>query len=99
MEYEPQTYFTEHEYDDVKGFSVLSAEDGEYHIAEKWLRSGEEQDDVWLDYWVPESDLMDRIADDLCEAKASLTDEQYEQVCQKVGQYTEQFEEPDPITA
>lgn len=109
MEYETRTYFTEHEYDDVKGFSVLAAEDGEYHIAEKWLASSASEadseasstpeNDVWLDYWVPESDLQDRVADDLCEPKAKLTEEQFEQVCKKVGRYTEQFDGADPITA
>lgn len=97
MNYNARTYFTEREHDDVKGFTVLKAEDGDYHIAEKWLK--EDGDDRWLDYWVPESDLMDRVDDGLCEAKGSLTDEQFEAVCREVDWYTEQFESPEGATA
>jgi|APHM01.1.fsa_nt_gi hypothetical protein len=93
MEHDKQTYFTENEYDDVKGFTILAAGEGEYHIAEKWLK--DDGDDVWLDYWVPESDLLERATEGLCEAKAKLTDEQFEAVCQKVDWYTEQFEEAE----
>jgi hypothetical protein len=107
MHYDARRYFTEDEYDDVKGFTLLKARDGDYHIAEKWLASTDEagesektasqiSDDRWLDYWVPESDLVDRVEDGLCEPKATLTDEQFEQVCKKVGWYTEQFESEEP---
>jgi len=84
MEHEPKTYFTENEQDDVKGFTVLDANDGEYHIAEKWLKSGEEPD-VWMDYWIPEAQLLKRAESGDCEPVAELSDEQFEQVCGLVG--------------
>lgn len=92
MEHESQTYFGEQEYDDVKGFTVLAAEDGEYHIAEKWLSTEENNadEDAWIDYWVPESDLLSREEDGHCEKKGKLTDDQYEKVCQNVEWYTEE---------
>jgi hypothetical protein len=95
MEHNERTYFTENEYDDVKGFTILSTDGNEYHIAEKWLASeanDNRSEDVWLDYWVPESDLQERVNAGFCEPKATLTEEQFEQVCRKVDWYTEQFE-------
>lgn len=97
MEHKERTYFTENEYDDVKGFTVLKTQDGEYHIAEKWLKSGE-QEDVWLDYWIPESDLLSRVDEGLCEPKGTLTDEQYAAVCENVGWYTDE-QEGEPVAA
>jgi len=97
MNYDSRTYFSENEYDDVKGFTILNAKNGDYHIAEKWLK--EDGDDRWLDYWVPESDLMDRVDDGLCEPKGTLTDEQFEAVCREVDWYTEQFESAEGATA
>lgn len=84
MEHNIKTYFTEHEQDDVKGFTVIgqSASEG-YHIAEKWLKP--EGDDVWVQYWIPEAQLHRRVDDGACEPKAELSDEQYEQVCELVG--------------
>jgi hypothetical protein len=89
--HDTRQYFTENEYDDVKGFTVLTASDGEYHIAEKWLKP--DGDDVWLDYWVPASDLDVRVDKGHCEPKAKLTTGQFEAVCREVGWYTEQFED------
>lgn len=97
MEHNERTYFTENEYDDVKGFTVLKTQEGEYHIAEKWLKSGEEED-VWLDYWIPEADLLARVDDGLCEPKGTLTDEQYAAVCEQVGWYTDE-EEAEAVAA
>jgi hypothetical protein len=93
MEYEPQTYFTEHEQDDVKGFTVLTADESEgYHIAEKWLKE-EDEGSVWMDYWIPEAQLLSRVSDGACEPKGKLTDEQYEMVCEMVGwEYTNKGE-------
>ena len=89
MEYEAKTYFAEEEYDDVKGFTVLEAKDGEYHIAEKWLASQNDDEnasnDTWIDYWIPESDLLDRVEDGHCNPKGKLTDEQYDGVRAKIG--------------
>lgn len=88
MEYDSRTYFTENEQNDVKGFTVLAADTDEYHIAEKWLK--EDGNDVWIDYWIPEAQLLRRVKDGACEPKAELTDEQFEKVCELVGwDYTE----------
>jgi hypothetical protein len=83
MKYEKQQFFSENQHDSVKGFTVLQAKDGKYHIAEKWLK--EDGDDKWMDYWVPESDLHNRTERGDCEPAAMLTDEQFEGVCKKVG--------------
>lgn len=83
MEHEPRQFFNENDHDEVKGFTVLQAKNGKYHIAEKWLK--EDGDDKWMDYWVPEADLNRRIEQEKCEASASLSDEQFEGVCKKVG--------------
>lgn len=95
MEYESRTYFVESEYDDVKGFTVLKADDGEYHIAEKWLASedNDNSEDKWMGYWVPESDLIDRVERGECEPKGKLTDEQFAKVCEMVEWYTGNAEE------
>lgn len=84
MEHNEKTYFTENAQDDVKGFTIIgtSASEG-YHIAEKWLK--DEGDDVWVQYWIPEAQLTQRIKDGACEPKAELSDKQYEQVCEMVG--------------
>lgn len=92
MEYEPKTYFTEGERDDVKGFTLLAAKNGRYHIAEKWLATEENRatEDKWLDYWIPEDELLDRHDKGKCEPKGKLTNEQFEAVCDRVGwDYTE----------
>lgn len=83
MEYEPKQFFSEEEHDDVKGFTVLEAEDGRYHIAEKWLK--DDGEDRWLDYWIPQDDLLKRVDSGDCEPAATLTDEQFEGVCKMVG--------------
>jgi len=82
MEYEQKQFFKENEYDDVKGFTVLDASDGKYHIAEKWLDADH---DEWMDYWVPEGDLLARVESGDCEPTAMLTAEQFEAVCKKAG--------------
>lgn len=97
MEYEERTYFAENEFDDVKGFTVLKAKDGKYHIAEKWLATDDNRatEDSWIDYWIPEDQLIERHnsetdeGEPLCEPKGKLTDEQFEAVCEMVGWYTD----------
>lgn len=91
MEYESRQFFKEHEHDEVKGFTVLQAKDGKYHIAEKWLAADADADaespsasDKWLDYWISESDLLPRIERGECEPAATLSDTQFEKVCRKV---------------
>lgn len=94
MEHDKRSYFEENEYDDVKGFTVLKADDGEYHIAEKWLASedNDRSEDKWMDYWIPESDLLDRIEEGFCEFKGKLTDDQFAAVCEAVEWYTGEVE-------
>jgi len=85
MEYDTRTYFEENDADDVKGFTIIGRDDdtGEYHIAEKWVRDSAE--DTWVQYWIPEAQLMSRVNSGACSPKAALSDEQYETVCDKVG--------------
>lgn len=83
MKYEQSQFFTENEYDDVRGFTILEAQDGKYHIAEKWLKDNNE--DAWIDYWVSESDLLSRVENNACEPHAMLTNDQFEKVCKNVG--------------
>jgi len=98
MEYSQATYFTENEYDYTKGFTILDADDGIYHIAEKWLASEDEdatpQDNTWISYQVSERDLLDRIEEGHCEKKGELTDEQFAAVCEKSGWAYDEGETP-----
>lgn len=84
MEHSIRTYFKEHDADDVKGFTVLEASDGKYHIAEKWLAGGTNGQDRWLDYWISATDLERRIEQGKCEPVGSLNDEQFAGVCSNV---------------
>lgn len=86
MEYDKATYFTEHEQDDVKGFTVLAAKNDTYHLAEKWLK--DEGDNLWMDYTVSESDLLARVEAGECEPVGELSSEQYDKVLDAVD-YTE----------
>ena len=81
---EARTYYTENEYDDVKGFTILDAKDDHLHIAGKWLRSGDEED-RWLDYNIPRSQLAERLDKDLAEHRGTISQEQYEAVCRATG--------------
>lgn len=98
MEYEPRQYFKEHECESIKGFTVLEAKNGRYHIAEKWLASEDPESsretDKWMNYWVPESDFLSRVEADKCEPVGKLTDEQYEGVCKMVGWRYDEGETP-----
>lgn len=91
MEYDSQTYFTENEQDDVKGFTILKATDDEYHIGEKWLK--EDGEGTWVQYWVQAAQLNTRVKDGACEPVGSLSDEQFAQVCERVGFYVEESAE------
>jgi len=83
MKYDAQTFFTEEEYENVSGFTVLAAREGRYHIAEKWEKDSGQ--DRWIAYGVPASDFEQRVARGACEQKAELTEEQYSAVCEKVN--------------
>lgn len=87
MEYEPKTFFAEHDYEQVNGFVIIRAADGLYQIAEKWQK--EDGKSRWISYQVPESDLMERVEQGHCEEKASVSDEQFAAVCDKSGIPTE----------
>jgi hypothetical protein len=92
MEYEPQTFFEEHEEDEVNGFTLLATDDSRgYHIAEKWER--ESKDSVWVDYWIPAEQFESRLDNGKCSKKATLTDEQFVRVCEQVGLKEEYVEE------
>lgn len=82
MEHEPRAFFAEHEQGDVKGFTVIEAGDGQYHIGEKWLR--EDADDVWISYWITAEDLARRCDEGACEKKGKLTEEQFAKVVENV---------------
>lgn len=86
MKFDLKTYFTEHEEDNVKGFTIIGkvVEDNEYYIAEKWSKDG---DTKWADYYITEEALLARIEDKKCEKKATLTDDQYDAVCDKVENF------------
>lgn len=95
MEYEAQTFFGEEEYDCVTGFTILEAQNGRYHIAEKWHADKDEESsatgDRWISYWIPEADLLGRIEKGHCEKKGTLTDEQFRAVCDNLGHSTEEL--------
>lgn len=84
MEYERGQYFREHDDPQVPGFTIIEAEDGEYRLAERWDRpNGESR---WTVYWIDSEQLQSRINDELCEPVGSLTDRQFEQVCQNTDE-------------
>lgn len=84
MEHDRKTFFAEEEQDDVKGFTVIeTSEDMGYHIAEKWIRG--EGDGVWVQYWIPEEQLLSRVEAGACTPKGKLTDSQFEKVRELVG--------------
>lgn len=92
MEHEPQTFFEEHEEDSVNGYTLLATDDKRgYHIAEKWERESGES--VWIDYWIPTEQFESRLENDKCSKKATLTDDQFVRVCEKVGRVEEYVEE------
>jgi nucleoside-triphosphatase THEP1 len=81
MRYTIPTYFEEREEDSVEGFTIIDTDENEgYHIAEKWCR---ESDEVWMQYWVPAEELERRAREEACAPVTSLTDEQFEKVCDK----------------
>lgn len=96
MEYEPKTYFDELEQDDVKGFTLLETGDDKYHVGEKWLKQ-EEGEGVWMSYWIPEAQLLQRVKEGACEPKGQLSDEQFQQVCELVE--WEEYAESQAATA
>lgn len=85
MEYDNRTFFKEHEEDDVKGFTVLRVNEDAYHIGEKWLAHNDEDEDVWVQYVIPESQLLRRVEAGECEPVGQLSDEQFDKVVSLVG--------------
>lgn len=84
MEYNTKTYFDEKDDESVKGFSVIDVNQASerYRIAEKWVRDTTE--DTWVQYWIPEERLLERVAGGKCSPKGSLTEEQYQKIKQLV---------------
>lgn len=96
MEYDRRQYFREHDDESVKGFTVIETDQTEgYRVAEKWQRDNESN--KWISYWVSEEKLADRVADSLCEPAATLTDEQFERVCENVDARV--LADPSPAAA
>jgi hypothetical protein len=83
MTYTAADYFTEHEADGVRGFTIIETGADRYHIAERWQREG--QSDTWLDYWIEADALTDRIEGGACEPDGSLSTEQFEAVCENTS--------------
>lgn len=77
---EQKNYFREHEEDSVKGFTVIESTESRVRLAEKW--NSPDRGSRWLAYWVSRDKLAERIERDLCEKAGSLSDEQFEQVCE-----------------
>lgn len=84
MEYDIRTYFEEHEEPQVTGFTIMDTSDqtDRYHIAEKW--NSDDGDGQWVEYQIEEAALLQRVEDDECEPSATLTEAQYEKICQQV---------------
>lgn len=82
MEYDTRTYFVEHEESQVKGFTIIDTNEGEYHLAEKWNK--DDGSGSWLQYYITADSLQSRVEQGLCEKKATLTDEQFEKVCSNI---------------
>lgn len=83
MEYDSGDYFREHADEEVRGFTILSAETGTYELGERWERP--DDDPLWHKYSVSEEQLLDRVEDGACEKVGSLTDDQFERVKKAVG--------------
>jgi len=80
MEYNIKTYFEEKDDESVKGFSVIDVnqESEQYRIAEKWVR--DTAADTWVQYWIPEERLLERVSLDKCAPKGSLSADQYQKI-------------------
>lgn len=75
---EQQTYYRD-EADDVKGFVVIETGDEGYRVAEQ--RNGE-----WVKpFWMPESELRERIESGSANRAGKLSSDQYLRVCEEVG--------------
>ena len=85
MEHEIATYFDEVESDDVHGFAIIGTVPSadEYHIAEKWYPNSDDEE-RWLQYHIPADTLRERLDAGKCEKVGSLSDEQFEKVCDKI---------------
>ena len=80
MEHDIRAFFTEHADEEVTGFAVIEAKNGQYRLAEKWNKPDGEPS--WVTYWVPEAQLLQRERSGQCERSGSLTEEQFEAVCE-----------------
>lgn len=96
MDFDRKQYFTELADATVKGFTIIEHSDGDHEptddsapsgpsvrVAEKWKRSHGKK---WHAYWIPISKLEERLSEEKVEYVGDLTDDQFDQVCQKVKQ-------------
>lgn len=83
MEFEQRDYFRENADPTVPGFTVVwvDSENG-YRIVEKWNRS--DGDARWTAYWLDPDELQSRLSDNKCEHVGKLSDDQFDQVRDKI---------------
>jgi hypothetical protein len=87
MKFDTKTYFREKAYDDVRGFVIIETQGDRRCIAEKWLR--EEEGDKWVSYWVNIAQLETRLDKNAIERVGSISDEQFNQVLDSLGEQGE----------
>jgi hypothetical protein len=76
---EAQTYFRDDDAPDIDGFTIIEESDDAVRIAEK--RDGE-----WAKpYWMPKSELQERLDSGLATRVGTISSDQYMRVCQSVG--------------
>ena len=81
MKHEIGTYFAENGDPTVPGFTIIEHGDGQYRIAEKWKRG--DGPDTWVTYWIDTAVLAERTRQGTCTEKGTVSDEQFEAICQK----------------
>lgn len=81
MQFDTGTLFKEHDDSEVTSSIVIETSDEEgYRMAERWTPTfGEPR---WVTYWLPEDDLLVRLETGQFEERGTVSDEQFEQVCQ-----------------
>lgn len=78
MEYNQKHYFREHGDATVDGFTIVETSEDQYRVAEQWERNDEP---MWADYWIDESELLDRIERDVVEPVGEISDDQFDKLC------------------
>lgn len=76
MEYNTRDYFKEHADPLVKGFTIVDTDPSEgYQIAELFRRNGSEN--RWIQYWIQEETLIDRVVGGHCEKTGRVSEEKF----------------------